>query len=507
MPSSRPQGSKRRARKPADQSELQKRSAELESLFANAPVGLAFVDREHRYLRINERLAEMNGLPVEAHLGRRVSEVLPVSAPLLDAILDEVLRTGRVIERQIAGETPKQPGVIRHYLTGFFPVFGKDSQPIAVGGYVIEVTDRIRAEEALRHSEERFRAFVNAGSDVVFRMSADWSEMRQLDGEGTVFDHGQPNKKWLQEYIHRDDHGLVSRTIRRAVETGTMFRLEHRVRQKDGSVGWMQSCVVPIRDTSGEIIEWFGTATDITHHKKAEEGLIRSEKLASVGRMAATIAHEINNPLAAVMNLLYLAQHDPGCPESIRRDLGKAEAELMRVSHITRQVLGFYRDSSRPVLVSLPAIMEDALGLFEARALAKAMEIERQYGENAHVASVPGDLRQIFSNLISNSVDAMQDGGGILKIRISQRTIGGRRISRITISDNGNGIQKSALPHIFEPLFTTKESVGTGLGLWVSKQLVEKHGGSIRFRSSTCTARHGTTFVIDLPMLSPDPFA
>ncbi len=237
--------------------------------------------------------------------------------------------------------------------------------------------------------------------------------------------------------------------------------------------------------------------------QEAREALIHSEKLASLGRMAASIAHEINNPLAAVMNLLFLAQNHPNCPPSIRQDLCKAESELQRVTHITRQVLGSYRNCSSPGPVSVSAVVEEALCLFETRIMAKGVKVEKQYCEKDHIISVAGDLRQVFSNLICNSLDAVADGGTI-KLRVATYATNHRRIARITIADNGAGIGPAELPRIFEPLFTTKESVGTGLGLWACKQLVGKHHGSIRFRSSTGVEHRGTTFVIELPADSVD---
>lgn len=503
MGSSRAKASKKQTSPSKINTSLLKHATLLESLFANAPAGLGFLDRQHRYLRLNERLAEINGLPVEAHIGRRLAEVLPATAHLLDPILDEVFRTGRPLEREISGETPKQPGVTRHWLTGLFPVFSGEPQPSAVGAYVIEVTDRIRAEDALRHSEERFRAFIEASSDVVYCMSADWSEIRQLDARGLVSDTPTPRRDWLDEYIHPDDQKQVLRAIAHAVRDRSVFELEHRVRRADGTLGWVLSRAVPILNAEGNVIEWFGTASDVTAHKKAEEALIRSEKLASVGRMASAIAHEINNPLAAVMNLLFLAKKDPDCPASVRRDLGKAESELKRVSHITRQILGFYRDSSRSCMVPLAAILDEALCLFDARIMANGIVVDKRYFGDIRIAAVPGDLRQVFANVIANSLDALPHGG-MVTLRIAKRSVQGTSIARVTIADNGKGVEPAALPHIFEPLFTTKESTGTGLGLWVSKQLVEKHRGSIRFRSSTGPFRQGTTFVVDLPLVVVD---
>jgi PAS domain S-box-containing protein len=144
----------------------------------------------------------------------------------------------------------------------------------AFEGYVggcLDIHDQKEAEELLRQSEERFRALVNASSDVVYRMSPDWSEMRQLDGRGFMTDTGKPRKDWLNEYIHGDDQSLLLRTLREAVTTKSMFQLEHRVRQADGTVGWTYSRAVPLVDAKGEIVEWFGAASDVTARKEAEE--------------------------------------------------------------------------------------------------------------------------------------------------------------------------------------------------------------------------------------------
>ena len=389
-------------------------------------------------------------------------------------------------------------GNYRWFLSRAMPIRDERGEVVRWFGTNTDITEQRDAEEALRASEERLRAFVNASSDMVFRMSADWKEMRQLDGRGFVSDIHEPSRDWLRAYIHREDQPKVLQAIRNARQNKQSFELEHRVNRVDGSVGWALSRAVPLLNDRGEVVEWFGAATDVTARKQAEEGLIRSEKLASVGRMAATVAHEINNPLAAVMNLLYLARSDKACPDAVREDLSKAEAELKRVSHITRQVLGFHRESAGEKLVSVAAVVDEAVDLFEIKIAAKRVKLEKQYDDSVRLRAVAGELRQILANLIANSLDAVSEGGAI-KLRIRESASASRRQVCITVSDNGAGIEAEVLPYVFEPLFTTKESVGTGLGLWVSKQLVEKHGGSIRFRSSTRPERRGTTFRVLLP--------
>jgi signal transduction histidine kinase len=276
-----------------------------------------------------------------------------------------------------------------------------------------------------------------------------------------------------------------------AVETGYEFDASY-----NGS---------PLYDTAGNVIGGFITIRDITGHKRAQEALLRSEKLASVGRMAATIAHEINNPLEAVTNLLYIAKSDNDLPESVRQHLEIMDTELSRIAHITRQSLGFYRESNAPALTSINAVLESAIGLLKSKIKAKDAVIERQWDGSVEVTAVAGELRQVFSNLLANSLDAI-DRQGTIKLRVSTRTAAdnGRRSVRVTIADNGKGIDANARQHLFEPFFTTKGTVGTGLGLWVSKQIIDKHLGTIRMRSSSGGARHGTAFSV---VLSAEPAA
>jgi signal transduction histidine kinase len=238
---------------------------------------------------------------------------------------------------------------------------------------------------------------------------------------------------------------------------------------------------------------------DITERKQTEEALLRSEKMALASRTATTIAHEINNPLAAVVNMVFLAQTSQTLPEA-RNYLDKADAELGRISQITRRALGFYRESAVPATAPVGAILDSAADLLITRNRANQVTIDRQYDDSVQVTAVNGDLRQVFSNLIANSLDAVQRQGTI-KLRASthRRPGSGEAAVRVTIADNGAGIAPDVLPHIFEPFYTTKGSAGTGLGLWVSRQLIEKYGGSIRVRSCSKGARRGTTISVILP--------
>jgi PAS domain S-box-containing protein len=259
----------------------------------------------------------------------------------------------------------------------------------------------------------------------------------------------------------------------------------------------------PLKDEQGRIMGTVHVARDISDRKRAEEALLRSEKLASVGRMASTIAHEINNPLAAVTNTLFLIRGIAELPESAREYLDIADAELRRVAHITRQTLGFYREFAAPAVVSVGAIIDSAIELMKNKIAARCTTVERLYDEHSQITAVAGELRQVFSNLLSNSLDAIV-GNGTIKLRVSRLRYlhEGQSCLRVTVADNGSGIEAAALGHIFEPLFTTKIDVGTGLGLWVSKQIIEKHGGSIRVHSRASGPRRGTAFAVFLPAVT-----
>lgn len=237
------------------------------------------------------------------------------------------------------------------------------------------------------------------------------------------------------------------------------------------------------------------TNRDITQRKKSEQALLRSEKLASVGRMAATIAHEVNNPLEAVMSLLFLAKGSEELSETTRQYLEMADGELKRIAYITRQSLGFYRESNGPAPTSVKAVLESTVDLLKSRIKAKRAVIEKQWDVDVKITAVAGELRQVFSNILSNSLDAI-DAKGTIKVRVSNS----RRYVRVTVADNGKGVSASSRQHIFEPFFTTKGTVGTGLGLWVSKQIIDKHGGTIRMRSSNNGAHSGTVFSVVLPI-------
>ena len=234
--------------------------------------------------------------------------------------------------------------------------------------------------------------------------------------------------------------------------------------RKDGSRVSVMISISPLRDTKGQIVGASAIARDISAQKRSEEALRRNEKLATAGRLAASIAHEINNPLEAVTNLIYLARHDPA---NAPGHLEMAERELERVAHIAQQTLGFVvPESSVATALDVGSVLDEVLRLYSSKLLKKRIQVVKRF-RGAAIRAYGGELRQLFSNLIVNAVEAMNAGGHLwLRVRPVQEYVdGGRRGVRVVVADNGSGISAEHFEHLFEPFYTTKKDAGTGLGL------------------------------------------
>jgi signal transduction histidine kinase len=238
----------------------------------------------------------------------------------------------------------------------------------------------------------------------------------------------------------------------------------------------------------------------ILQERNAEEALRRSEKLAVAGRLAATIAHEINNPLEAVMNLVYLAR-TAASQEAAREYLKEAESELARVSAIASETLKFYRQPNQVTATRIPEILRSLLLLYRDKIAGSKVELRTDFADVPPIVAFAGELRQVFSNLLTNAIDA--SAGARIEIRLRRaRDRSGRKGVKVLVADTGTGIPESVRSSIFEPFVSTKATRGTGLGLWVSSEIVHKHGGSIRVRRCSRPDLHGTVFCVFLPEVS-----
>jgi PAS domain S-box-containing protein len=302
--------------------------------------------------------------------------------------------------------------------------------------------------------------------------------------------------------FNEDTRAVVENPVDKVRRLGTVVGLANHtfLVSKNGNEICIDDSGAPIRDSAGKMIGVVLVFRDITERRMSEGALMRAEKLAAAGRLAASVAHEVNNPLEGLTNLVYLARRSDEV-EEIRQLLVQAEGELARIAHITRQSLGFYRETTTPAHFKPSKIVHEVSSFYASRAATLGVTFQVNAATDREVLGAAGELRQILSNLLANSLDACTKGASI---RIETHSAVDPRNPanpgvRITIADTGTGIAPEHIKSIFEPFFTTKTDTGTGLGLWVSRELVEKHGGSLRVLSSNVDPRCGTVFSIFLP--------
>jgi PAS domain S-box-containing protein len=324
-------------------------------------------------------------------------------------------------------------------------------------------------------------------SDEMFRM---------LGREPGSF--GDEPEEWLQ-FVHPDDRESLAQQVEALRKSGRDYHRQYRVIWPDGAVRWLESQGKCQRDAEGKVVRIVGVMSDVTHRKVAEEAMLRAEKLAVAGKLAASVAHEINNPLAAVANLLYLVSIAETADHA-RTFADKALDELMRVSLITQQTLKFHRQTGAPRETRLSEAVESVLALFRGKLQAAKIDVDLQVEKERTIPCMPGEMQQIFANLLSNAIEAMPRGGRLaIRLRPSadwrDRTARGMRA---TFRDTGMGMDRATLRRVFEPFFTTKPDTGTGLGMWVVAQLVERHNGHVRGWSGPAS---GTAFSVFLPFV------
>ena len=256
----------------------------------------------------------------------------------------------------------------------------------------------------------------------------------------------------------------------------------------------------PKREPDGSVSGIIVLGVDVTDARRSEQILLQSEKLNAVGRLASSIAHEINNPLEAVTNLIYLAQTAAVNPEASQY-LATAEIELRRVSAIANQTLRFHRQSTNPRPVTAAGLIDATLPLYQSRISNARVKVERRDRARRPVTCLDGEIRQVLSNLIANAVDALSGTERRLLIRSRDSTDWrtGRSGVTLTIADTGSGMSGDTISHVFEPFFTTKGNKGTGLGLWISREIIDRHQGSLKVKSRQAAHFSGTVFTLFLP--------
>lgn len=360
----------------------------------------------------------------------------------------------------------------------------------------------MRAEDSERSQRERLELALTAGKMGVFEVIPDqnvfwWSpETCSLFGVNPA--EFTPTRDSFAALIHPEDRGLFMQHWDESIAEHQAIDQGFRVLAAEGEVRWIGCRGTPKLDDANAGIHYSGVFLDMTERKEAEHLLRNFEKLSAAARVSAAIAHEINNPLSAVTNLVYLARETPGIPQEAMEQLTLAEQELERVGHATRQALGFYRESSRAERIEIQQLIESVLKVLSTKIAEKKIAIVQELCKSAPLYAVRGEIRQLISNLLANAIEAVSVGGTIwIETRSANEDEGG--FIELVVADDGHGIAPQHRDHIFEPFFTTMTRTKTGLGLWVARQIVERHQGTIEFQPREMSARSGAKFIVKLP--------
>jgi PAS domain S-box-containing protein len=485
-------------------SQLEQRVAELESIMQVLPLGVTVAhDPECKSITANQALSELMGLQAGENISKSVDSAVAklyslfhngVEVAAEDLPIQRAIATGK----QVAPgelEIRRSDGTAVQILGSATPLFDAEGAVRGAVGAFVDVTDRKKMEDLLR---ERADLLELASEAILVR---DPSGVLQYWNAGAEALYGWKREEVLGTPIHmvlETSFPTEGEQVELGLSSQGRWNGNLYQRTKEGYEVIVASRQV-FKMESASILE---INRDITAQIRAEEALRTTEKLAAMGRVAGIIAHEINNPLESITNAFYLLQGHPSLDEEARYYAQMGSEELLRVCHITRPTLGFYRESDAPVDVSIRELLDDVLELQNRRLQLNNITLDKRFFSHGIVRGFPVELRQVFFNLTGNAIQAMPDGG---KLRITVAERWNDKIKRaelaLSISDTGSGILPEHAQHLFEPFFTTKSSKGTGLGLWISKGIVQKYDGRIQFRSITFRGGNVTCFRVILPAL------
>jgi PAS domain S-box-containing protein len=423
---------------------------------------------------------------------------------------DHVTRVIAGVERSWASGEPWEDtfpllghnGEYCWFLSRALPIRESGGRIVRWFGTNTDITEQKRAQERVIESEQRFRTMADKAPVMIWLSAADkrrtYFNQPWLQFTGRTL--GQEVGEGWREGIHPDDLERCWQTYGASFDDRAPFSVEYRLRRADGEYRWIMDNGVPLIGPDGGFSGYIGGCIDMTERRLTENALVRSEKLAAMGRLAGIISHEINNPLEAISNAFFLLRDHPSLDEEARYYASLAEQELARVTHITKQTLSFYREAQAAVPVSVFDVLDNVLELQARRIKANGITLQRQFRSSAGIQGFPNELKQVFLNLVGNAIEAMK-AGGRLRVRVDcvaePRTE--RQGVRVSICDTGSGIDAQHAKRIFEPFFTTKDAKGTGLGLWISKGIIQKYDGAIRFRSIRLASGRATCFSVFIP--------
>jgi PAS domain S-box-containing protein len=483
----------------------------LETIMQSIGDAVMVCDSSGKVSLMNPAAAEATGWTMDQAMGQPLENVFRIinehTKETVESPVAKVLRAGSVVGLANHTLLVRRDGTELPIDDSGAPIHGKNNQIAGVVLVFRDITERKQNEEALRQSNAnrlRLAAIIDSADDAIISKDLNGIVNSWNEGACRMFGYsaeemlGWPVLRLIPEELHYEEDEIL-----RKIRAGE--RIDHYEttrKTKNGDSVEVSVTISPIRDGSGRITGASKIARDISNRKRVERLLVQSEKLAATGRMAATIAHEINNPLESLVNLIYLARKESEPDAQVHDYLLTAENELERVSHIARQTLGFYRDTGSPTEVYLHQLIENVLSVYSSRLLATGISTNKQFNDLRKVLVSKGEMLQVFSNIITDAADAMRQGG-VLSISIQQVVRPKGDGIETIIRDSGSGISHEHLAQIFEPFFTTKGDLGTGIGLWVARQLVETRGGEISVASSTENGNSGTTLAVFIPFAVP----
>ncbi len=478
--------------------------------FTHTSVGLAIADRDGRFIEANSAFLDTVARSFEQLSRETLDSIAHPDEREQNRANIEALYQGEIPDFQVEKRYLRPDGTAVWVRNSISPLRDENGEPV----YTICISENIdarrRAETANAQALETLELATRAADlgvwDVDIRTGVmDWSpRCRELFG---VSPDAQLTMDNFYAALHPEDQPRLREMIEKVLDPceRAHYDAEYRIKRPNGEIRWAAATGLAYfePDTHGQnrAVRFIGVISDVSQRRRAVEALIQAEKLAATGRLAASIAHEINNPLEAVTNLMFLLRQVDDSSER-RNYLALAEQEIKRVSEIATQTLRFYRDPAGPTVCDVNALISSVLTLFHGRAHLLGIEPQTRLAEGCKVYGSQGELRQVFVNLLSNALDAMPTPAnefgprrtssqthpelgrvrGRLHVRTSVRQVPKHGV-RVTIADTGEGMSADTRERLFRPFFTTKSSTGTGLGLWLSLEILNKHGATIRVRS------------------------
>ncbi|HVG27702.1 MAG TPA: PAS domain S-box protein [Acidobacteriaceae bacterium] len=476
--------------------------------FAHTSVGLAIADREGHFVEANSAFLDIVGRTFQELQGETVRSITHPDDWAETARETGLLYAGEAPDIQMEKRYVRPDGTTVWVRNSLSPLRDESGEPVYTIAISENIDSRKRAEQATAEARETLELATRAADLGVWDLNPLTEELRWSPRCREIFGVAMDAPLRMEDFldrVHPEDRPRIVELVERVLDPQirASYSADYRVIHPSGEERWASSTGMayfePVPGSRGEerAVRFLGTVADITERRRGVEALVQAEKLAATGRLAASIAHEINNPLEAVTNLLFLLRDATDATERMSY-VSLAEQEIRRVTEIATQTLRFYRDPSGPTVCDVAALIESVLTLFHGRAHVLMVGAETRLCDDCTVFGSQGELRQVFVNLVGNALDAMPRGGRLLvRTRVYR---GDRPGVRATVADSGQGMTEETKKRLFRPFFTTKASTGTGLGLWLSLEILVKHGASIRVRSRP---GRGTVVSVFFPERAP----